>query len=154
MREVTGSTASFQTIILFILIFAAFLSMVIIYSKAYIIKNEALTIIEKYDGVSNTSLDIINNYVLGQGYKQKGSCPADESWIGVKSISKKDYEAVKDNTKYYYCFQKVEKNSKSVYYNIRFFYKFNLPVFGDIATFKINGRTKLIIPANDIIKEV
>lgn len=150
MREVTGSTWSFQVIISFILIFAAFLSLVIIYSKAYIIKNEALTIVEKYDGISETSLDILNNYVLAQGYKQKGSC--DVGWIGVNSIDKKDYEKIEsdNNKKYYYCFKK-NSNGDIVYYNIRFFYKFNLPVFGDIMTFRVNGRTKTIIPANDII---
>ena len=63
MRETIGTTWTFQLIIIFILIFACFLSLVISYSRAYAIKNEALSVIEKYEGVSTESGQILNNYL-------------------------------------------------------------------------------------------
>ena len=56
MREVSGSTWVFQLMIIFILIFACFLCLVINYSKAYRVKNEVLSIIEKYEGMFPTWL--------------------------------------------------------------------------------------------------
>ena len=72
MREVSGSTWVFQLMIIFILIFACFLCLVINYSKAYQVKNEMLSIIEEYEGVSSTSEEIINNYLQGNAYLAVG----------------------------------------------------------------------------------
>ena len=66
MRQAIGSTWILQLVIVFILIFVAFLALSINYTKAYKIKNELLSIIEKYEGVNsgeNGSISIINNYL-------------------------------------------------------------------------------------------
>ena len=84
MREVTGSTWSFQIIIIFILIFACFLSMVLTYSKAYTIKNRMLTIVEKYE--DNFAVD---------------SKAAKEFAEKVKdAVAKKDLEALAELTSF------------------------------------------------------
>ena len=62
MKTVSESTWSFQLIIFFILIFACFLTLILSYSKAYTIKNRMLTIIEKYEGVTDESAKIINSF--------------------------------------------------------------------------------------------
>ena len=59
MREVSGSTWVLQIMLIFILIFACFLTLVINYSKAYRVKNEMLSIIEKYEGVTPESVNKI-----------------------------------------------------------------------------------------------
>ena len=82
MREVTGSTWVFQLIIIFILIFACFLCLVINYSKAYRVKNEVLSIIQKYEGIYSNSAGIINNYLRGESYVTTGSCP--DGYYGIK----------------------------------------------------------------------
>ena len=66
MRESIGATWILQLVIIFMLIFVAFLALSVNYTKAYKIKNEVVTIIEKYEGVSSKkegSIEIINNYL-------------------------------------------------------------------------------------------
>ena len=161
MREAIGSTWTFQLMIVFILIFACFLSLVISYSKAFSLKNEMLTMVEKYEGISVDSrgkgyegnAKTINNYLKQNGYQTQGKCP--EGWYGVISLEENEsnnlnnYALADGDTKYYYCFQEetYQKNESTtnVYYNIRLFYKFNLPVIGEITTFKVEGRTNAFI---------
>ncbi len=141
MREVSGSTWTFQMIILFILIFACFLTLVLSYNKAYTIKNRMLTIIEKYEGVTEESGEIMNTFASQHSYKMKATCPTDGDWWGAIDLDG-NYEEAKAKTKYSYCFRKLSGSNNQVYYQIQVFYKFNLPVIGDIATYRINGETR------------
>ncbi len=142
MREVSGSTWVFQLMIIFILIFACFLTLVLSYSKAYRVKNQVLTIIEKYEGVTSTSEDIINNYLRGESYLTKGTCP--EGWYGV-DINGSGYTISNGNTSFSYCFQEGTSSSGLVYYDIMIFYRFYLPIFGEIMVFTVNGTTSEFI---------
>lgn len=142
MREVSGSTWVFQLMIVFILIFACFLCLVINYSKAYRVKNEMLSIIEKYEGMSKTSEDIINNYLLGESYLATGSCP--EGWYGV-NITDGGYEEADGRTKFNYCFIDSYSPDRKIYYDIMVFYKFNLPFLGELMTFRVNGTTETFV---------
>lgn len=146
MREVSGSTWVFQIMIIFILIFACFLCLVINYSKAYQVKNEMLSIIEEYEGVSSTSEEIINNYLQGNAYLAVGECPAE--WYGVR-LSDGGYEEADGQTKYNYCFIEYQNPNKQVYYEIIVFYKFNLPFFGDLMTFRVNGVTNSFVGSSN-----
>ncbi len=149
MREVSGTTWTFQLIIIFILIFACFLTLVLNYYKAYNVKNEMLTVIEKYEGVTEDSIDIINNIIRDKGYKNMGYCPnnEEEDWMGVDNYDG-NYEKVQKGKKYHYCFRKVSQSREQksgMYYYVKVFYKFNLPFIGDVVTFTINGRTNTFI---------
>ena len=138
MKESIESTWTVQSIIFFILIFAAFLSLVIQYSKAYLVKNEVLNILEKYEG-AQSSKEIIGNYLLDQAYKTKGKCSTEDGWYGA--IDYTSYEAAEEGKNYLFCIQKETTNNR-IYYNVVFFYKFNLPIIGDITTFRVVGKTK------------
>ena len=153
MRESVGSTWTIQAVIFFILIFSAFLSLVIQYSKAYIIKNEVLTILEKYEGAESTKT-IIGDYVRNQGYKTRGACPQEPDWYGA--VDYDVYEKAVSGKKYYYCIKKnslktSKKNKYKYYYNVVFFYKFNLPIFGELHTYRVVGETKAFPGANKTI---
>lgn len=148
MKEVSSTTWTFQLMIFFILIFACFLTLILSYSKAYTIKNRLLTIIEKYEGFTPSSIGVANGFVSQNGYTTKGSCQ--NGWYGAIDLEG-NYEVAKDNTKYYYCFMENKAKDKMVYYDIEVFYKFNLPVLGDIATYRIKGQTKTFIGSNDRI---
>ena len=80
MRESVGSTWTFGLVITFIFLFSSFLVLTINYTKAYKVKNEVISIIEKYEGYTNeNSVEIINNYLNASGYKEMGKCPISES---------------------------------------------------------------------------
>lgn len=140
MREATGTTFSFQVMILFLLIFSAFLIIVINYSRAYMVKNDMLSVIEKYEGVYDESRDIMNNYILSKGYKGNGKCP--EGWYGVYDLENDYYEESVRNKKYYYCYKEKDENEK-YYTEIKVFFKFDLPIIGNIMTYGVNGKTNV-----------
>lgn len=148
MKEVSSTTWTFQIMIFFILIFACFLTLVLSYSKAYTIKNRLLTIIEKYEGFTPDSIGIVNSFVSEYSYRTKSTCQ--EDWYGAIDLEG-NYEVAKGKTRYYYCFKENKAKNNYIYYDIEVFYKFNLPVIGDVATYRIKGQTKTFIGSNDRI---
>lgn len=144
MKSSVTTTETFKYILIFTFLFAAFLALAITYNRVFKQKNEILSIIEKYEGVSTNSLGIINNYLIASNYSTKGQCVIGE--YGVNDLNNKNYEEVTDSKeKYYYCLSdKVLKNDNSdkIYYDIKLFFKFNLPFVGELFTFKITGETK------------
>lgn len=157
MREAIGGTWLTQLIIVFMLIFVAFLALSLNYTKAFKVKNELLSIIEKQEGVTTGeygTIGIINNYLQSNGYGVMRSCEVDS--YGVTDLNSDTIELVTSegkNKKYYYCIRKI--NSKSsrqdgkVYYKVNIFFYFNLPVLGDIFTFDINGSTGDVVYPQD-----
>lgn len=158
MREAIGGTWITQLVIIFMLIFVAFLALSLNYSKAFQMKNEMLTMIEKREGLttgSNGSIALINNYLTYNGYHVKKSCKI--GTYGVSDLKGTTIERVANNGKnYYYCVEKIQspssKYKNKVYYKVEMFFYFNLPVIGDIFKFTINGTTNdILIPADNLI---
>ena len=143
MREATGTTTLFKIVIGFTLLFAGFLSVAITYNRVFRLKNETLGIIERYEGISDKSLSIINNYLKNSGYSTKNECESNE--FGVYSLDSNTYEEAINNKEYYYCLSnniQTNVNGDQIFYKIKLFFNFNLPFIGDLLTFKITGNTK------------
>ena len=164
MKQTVTTTSLFKIILVFTLLFAAFLALAINYNKAFKMKNETLSIIEKYEGINNKSLEIINNYLDNNSYTIKKSCEDDE--YGMADLSNNRLEKAVGNTKYYYCVSYYcdavgcrindakTPNGNQIYYKMKLFFKFNLPVFGDLFTFDITGETKGITLYDESQKEI
>lgn len=158
MRQVVGGTWITQLVIVFMLIFVAFLALSINYTKAFQIKNEMLTMIEKREGISTGSdgtIALINNYLTNSGYRVTGTCK--EGSYGVTSLDSTSIEKVSNQGKqYYYCITKVKSPSNKnygdkVFYKVNIFFYFNLPVIGDIMKFNIDGATiDITKPVDDL----
>ena len=154
MKQAITTSTIFKAILAFTLLFAAFLSVAIIYNKVYKLKNQTISVIEKYEGVTTKSLGIINNYLRNSGYDTKGNCDGYD--YGVSDLNKAKYEAVSSKKEYYYCLSyycakkgckisdKNTPNGNLIFYKTRLFFKFNLPIFGELTTFNISGETKEI----------
>ncbi len=139
MREAIGAETIFKAIIIFTLIFAAFVAVAITYNKAYRMKNQTMFILEKYEGINDNSLRIINNYLKNNGYKTTGSC--DSGDYGIKSLDDITYATANGSDKFYYCLKPVNKDNKT-YITIKVFFRFGLPFLDDLLTFKVTGETK------------
>jgi hypothetical protein len=149
MRESIGTTWIFQLVIVFILLFASYLALTINYSKSFKVKNEVTSIIERSEGLTDNGIKLIGSYLTGSSYQTMGHCPV--GWIGAKNLegTTNSLENVgSEATNYYYCINKIS-GYHSVYpdrsyYKVRLFFKFDLPVLGQIATFNVDGETSEI----------
>ena len=145
MRQAVGTTWTFQLVIVFILLFASYIALTINYSKAFKVKNEVISIAEKYQGFTNKGRIAINSYLVGSGYQSSGECR--QGMIGATSMEGSGKYEYVDNTnqKYYYCLEKITGYNNTYayrsYYRVRLFFKFDLPVIGSINTFNVDGKT-------------
>lgn len=147
MRESIGGSWLFSLVIIFILLFTAFLSITINYSKAFKIKNSIIDIIEEEEGFTHDSAERINNYLNGTGYNNRGTCRT--------GFLTSDGDTITSSTgaRYRYCVRKHDsfstKNPQKAYYEINVFFSLNLPIFGDFFTFRVTGETtEIFYPAD------
>ena len=148
MRQAVSTSTIFKAILAFTFLFSGFLAIAIVYNKAYKMKNEAISILEKYEGTNDTSIKIINNYLKNNGYSTKGKCNSANEY-GIKDLNDNSFEKAQGNTEYYYCISynctndvcNINSGGK-IYYHYRLFFKFNLPFFGELFTFDVTGESK------------
>lgn len=163
MRQTIGTTWVYQLVIFFILIFVAFLVLSLTYSKSFKTKNEIISILEKYEGATPDSVLIVSNYLNTIKYDDVGVCTKSDKlndyWLGVKDITSNTptIEPARLKEKYSLCIKKIRPDSgttahdkNQVYYELKIFFKFNLPILGDLKTFEINGKTSPIYKSNDL----
>lgn len=142
MRESIGESWTIQIVAAFILLFVAFLALMISYSKCFKTKNEVLSIIEKYEGFDTDSIKIINNFITAANYKGSGSCDTSDGPIYGMPLNGTSFVKVTDKTKYRYCVRPEKVSDGTlVNYELTMFYSFNIPAFGNIATFQVKGTT-------------
>ncbi len=148
MRVATGNVWLIGLVITFMLIFVSFLSLTLSYNKVFKIKNEALSFIEKYEGLKEgdkSAVQLINNYLIYNNYNTTHYCEVGD--YGVKNLSSAVLEKVNNpREKYYYCVSKkhslgISSLPNRSKYIVKFFYKFNLPVIGELITFDVVGET-------------
>jgi len=145
MREAIGGTWLFGLVITFIVFFASFLAISINYSKAFNVKNNVLDLISKYEGNNCSSRREIKNYLTDIGYLVPGDCGAD--YIPYDNNGEKVFLGNKG----YFCIKKVDSDDidddlivRKTYYEAKIFFKFDLPVIGDLTTFNIKGESEAI----------
>ena len=147
MRQAVGSTWILQLVIIFMLIFVAFLALSINYTKAFKTKNELVNMIEEKEGIGSSedsgALMLINNYLSYNNYNNKGRCEVDE--YGVSSLDVPIIDVAEVGEKYYYCVKKISSSTDTLpnraRYQIRIFFNFSLPIIGNIFTFSVEGTT-------------
>lgn len=151
MRQTFGGTWIMQLMILFILLFVAFIVLSLNYSKTVRIKNQVIGIIEKYEGLNDKSLEIVNSYLTSANYGVTGVCTkeATQGLYGALSLTNNTLEEARPNVKYYYCIKKYRGANTSRYYQLTVFYKFNLPVIGDSSRFMVKGTSTNFVPSDD-----
>ena len=140
MRDSVGGTWLFGLIITFMLIFVGYLTLMINYSTVFKNKNEVVHMIERYEGMSDSTKILINNYLRNSGYSSRGRCPTEEGWMGIEELSSSAI-AKEDSTNAYYCYKKTEAGGDSAYYDVRLFLHFDIPVLGQLGSFDIKGQT-------------
>ena len=149
MREGLGGTFNLTLLFFFILLVSSFALFATNYYRAFTVKNNIITLTEKYEAnFSNSKFkDKRENLVKTMSYNIDESkinkaqlsgweCPNGEGWCYKRSSKVKAYE--ENNVKYYYCV-----------YTIRSFVSTDLPIinkmFLNTSFFEVNGKTKPIL---------
>ena len=143
MRQSIGGTWLLQLMILFILLFVGYIILTINYSKTIKLKNEMISMVEKYEGLNENSVSLVNNYLKTSGYAVVGKCTHEsESGIyGALDLNSNVLEEARPGVNYHYCIKKYKGANTSKYYQVTLFYKFNLPIIGNASEFTVKGTT-------------
>ena len=151
MRHTIGGTWIMQLMILFILLFVGFIILTLNYSKTVRVKNEMISMIEKYEGLNEQSVKLVNDFLLASGYAGMGQCNAnnDPGVYGSNDLSTTYLEKAESGTRYHYCVKKYKGANISYYYQVTIFYKFNLPIFGNTGSYVVKGTTTNFQPNDD-----
>lgn len=146
MKESIGESWTIQLIAAFVLLFVAFLSLMIAYSRCFKVKNEVVSIIEKYETLEK-SKSIISDYMDAAGYTGTGTCKINKDG-GIKTINTyclngSNLEPItSDKHGCRACIEQQNDNNNHVtVYRVSLFYNFNIPAFGRLATFEVTGKT-------------
>lgn len=154
MKTAIGGTWILQIVIVMIVFFTGYLSLSVNYTKAFNVKNEVVKIIERHNGVNEETLSAINSYLNSVGYRTKGDCgevTADETeWHGFDSRTTLEGANMVNNNADY-CVRRlyvagrdnVELPSSS-YYQVKVFFKLDIPILSYIFNFDVKGDTKYI----------
>lgn len=162
MKEAVGGISLFNIVIVFVLLFAGYISLSINYSKAYNVKNEIINIIKNQGGVCTSSSPSSNNncynfaeqitdYFREANYRNTGTC--EDGWVGYNREGLIDYNNAS------FCVRAVRANSNSelpnaLYYQIKVFYQLDLPIINSFFEFAIYGETGRIYEPNECIEDV
>ena len=74
MSDAIGGTVNVMLVAIFMVIVSGYMAFNVSYVKAFKVKNEATSIIEKYEGMTTQGLNHIGIYLLNSGYQLKGKC--------------------------------------------------------------------------------
>ena len=151
MREAIGGTWIFGLVITFIVFFASFLAISVNYSKAFNVKNNIVDMISKYEGNNCNARIKIGNYLNDVGYLVSGDCGS------IDGVNYEPYDLkgnkLASGKKGYYCIAKTDTGSNTdiskSYYRVVVFFRVDLPVIGNLTTFRIKGETESIYYAKD-----
>lgn len=144
MRQAIGGTWLIQLMLVFILLFVAYIILMINYNKVIKTKNEVINFVEKYEGLNDESLELVNDYLKYVGYNGKGVCSSKNNVYGVygaTDLNSNFLEEAVYGKEYYYCVKKYKGSHNTNYYQVSLFYKFNIPIFGDLTSFNVKGST-------------
>ena len=144
MREAIGGSWLFSIVLTFIVLFSSFLAISINYSRAFSVKNELLSYIERNEGFSTTGDSTINctdnsTQCQIQKYLKKASYNISDS-IKCPDI----YDDYNGNPTYSqsggYCIKKT-CTSGGTYYTVTTFVRIELPILWSGFNVPITGQT-------------
>lgn len=138
-----------MTLMVFII---AFVAISLNYSNAYRMKSEMVNAIEQYNGINGNTVQKLDSIANSYGYRTAKKCAKKD---GIDVIGVKDGYVTKNPTDAQnYCIYRTASAQlcNSVYtcetrytYGIDVFFTFDLPLFGNVFTFTVNGETNELL---------
>ena len=143
MKQAISGTWVYITVLIFMVVLIAYVTISINYANAYELSEEVIKAIEQYEGYNPKSRKQIKKILSGNVHTSRGGCAKKEGQLVVGGY---DEQPDKNLTRgaYDYCISRTVGNADGVpryYYETTIFFSFSLPVLGDLFTFKIPGQT-------------
>lgn len=138
MREAFGGAFMIRLVLIFIVVYVAFMAVAVNYAKAFRVKNRVINILEQrqYDGFDNATIDAVDKYLAEIAYNvgdvnRKGQCEKDGGTWTTRGVC---------------ILQKCSDDNKDeCYYKVTTYIVVQAPIIVDYITFAINGETKTIV---------
>lgn len=143
MREALGGYFNLTILFAFILLVSGFISLSINYTKAYRVKNNVLTYLEKYEGNPNNEemLESIDSYIKSVGYKASND--------SIRAASDQGYTCqIYKGQDQGWCYKKDSSTGDRFTIDMVVFVSLDIPiinrVFSNFRFFWLNGTTSSI----------
>lgn len=136
MRDAISGAMALQVIVIFMIIINCYLAFSVNYTKAFRVKNEIRSIIEKNEGLTCSAMEQINDLMLRTNYKMNDQF---EKWC-----TSNGYTVATTNVgSFCYKYQKVDiagtsnENSlyKGAYYTVATFVNVDIPLINNVLPF-------------------
>ena len=131
MKEAFGGTWIMGFVVLFIVLFSAYLAVSVNYTRAFKVKNKIVNIIEENQGFNSKTKERISEYLKESGYNT--------TQIDSSRCTKENQTYQKGG----YCISSVPANN-GMYWKVTSFIKFEIPIMGINITIPIRGETKVL----------
>ncbi len=154
MRESIGGTWLLGFVVLFIVLFSAFLAFSINYTKAFKVKNFIINTIEENDGFSKYSgsnISAESDETLNRG----GSTTEEKVYYYLRktgyTTTTIGVDKCEEDIQWHeggYCVKKIA-TSNGAYYKVTSFINIEIPLIWQTFTIPIKGETKVLYYTND-----
>ncbi len=129
MRDAFGGTFMIQLGLVFLVIYVSFMALALNYAKAFKVKNQIINYIEQYEGVSETTLNKIENYLdIADYYVNFSAGSVDEDTVCYDRG---------------YCITKISSD-RGVYYRVQTLFTVEFPLFNLHFDIPVRGETRVI----------
>ena len=149
MKTAIGGAWMLGLVMVFMLIFVAYLAVSLNYSRAFQLNSAVISILERQEGHCGTAMDIIPAFLEDHGYGLRvASCGIHGTGFPNDGVPG-----------YLYCLQgpfpvrNYDEHGREIivahpiptgYYRLTLFFRFDLPIIGQIFTFPVTSRTRPI----------
>ena len=146
MRDAFGGAFSIKLMLIFLMLYIAFICVAINYARAFRVKNRIINMIEEKEGYNTsdaTFLRKIEEYLDLSGYniKAEETFRADGKSVSSCLSSEVTYTDFEEFVEPGYC---IAKNRREDYYLVETYMVFSLPVINVNFPIAIRGETRVI----------
>ena len=144
MKESIGVLSLTNIVILFILVFTGYLCVMLNQTKAYNVKNEIITIIQKHNGLGDDALAEIKEYSDKVDYNDGSITSKAIQTSGELTDSDKGMICITTHSINYNLNDPTGQFPNAAYYDVKVFFALDMPIINSVFNFNLRGNTKIV----------
>lgn len=143
MRESFGGAFMIKLVLVFIVIYVAFMAVAVNYAKAFRVKNNVINILEQSQYQLGDDISEIDSYLSGVPYNLNGNTDvSSKCGSGTEFGSKNGNSVLTMNG---VCITQLgDVSNNKIYYRVTSYISIEFPFFNIFMTLPISGETKVI----------